>query len=234
MGNKKNRGEKELECINILKNIILRCESVSRYLYLAKSNPKPSEFPDFIFNDGFIEHFQVSSSKETKKGSDFNITENDFNKAMEDEFDKNKKEWLDSDFQNNTMRVTTYKNVIDNGSYEFFVKSFTKNFDKHIASLKNNNGEKSIGIFLVEFLGGKITICQKGIFKEFYKLSYDKDLLEYIYKFKNELKYVIFTDNEHYDVVEVKNIPDIIKSIPKEITFGVGRFTTITTTLFYE
>lgn len=30
-------------------------------------NRKPSEFPDFVFDNGFIEHFQITSSLETKK-----------------------------------------------------------------------------------------------------------------------------------------------------------------------
>lgn len=29
----------------------------------AKPNPSSSEFPDFIFADGFIEHFQITSSR---------------------------------------------------------------------------------------------------------------------------------------------------------------------------
>ena len=35
----------------------------------ATANPNQSEFPDYIFDDGFIEHFQVTSSHENRKGS---------------------------------------------------------------------------------------------------------------------------------------------------------------------
>ncbi len=234
MKGKNCHGKKELECLNTLKNIMSRFESGARFFYLAAPNEKSSEFPDFIFEDGFIEHFQISSSKETKKGSDFNIAKNDFNKDMKEKFDKNKNEWLASDFQSNTLGVKIYETIFDDGSYEFYIKSFKKNFDKHITSLRKYNGEKSIGIFLVEFLGGKITILENNVFKEFYKLSYDKELLEYIYQFKDELKYVVFTDNEHYDIVELHNIPTIVQTIPQGITFGIGGYITTNSTLFLD
>lgn len=35
----------------------------------AKPNPSSSEFPDFIFDNGFIEHFQITSSQVTRKGA---------------------------------------------------------------------------------------------------------------------------------------------------------------------
>ena len=35
----------------------------------ANPNPEPSQFPDFITKDGFIEHFQITSSITTKKGA---------------------------------------------------------------------------------------------------------------------------------------------------------------------
>ena len=41
-------------------------------------NRKPSEFPDFVFDNGFIEHFQITSSLETKKGAQQIINEKDF------------------------------------------------------------------------------------------------------------------------------------------------------------
>ena len=41
------------ELMEILKNV--------------KNNEKASEFPDFVFSNGFIEHFQITSAKESKR-----------------------------------------------------------------------------------------------------------------------------------------------------------------------
>ncbi|UHP11155.1 hypothetical protein LAX80_005075 [Listeria marthii] len=43
---------------------------ISKILETALPNNKSSDFPDFIFEKGFIEHFQVTSSKETRKGAE--------------------------------------------------------------------------------------------------------------------------------------------------------------------
>ncbi len=40
-----------------------------RILRKAEPNQKMSIFPDFVFANGFIEHFQVTSSSVTRKGS---------------------------------------------------------------------------------------------------------------------------------------------------------------------
>ena len=39
-------------------------------LRIATPNPNESLFPDFIFSTGFIEHFQITSSQTTRKGSE--------------------------------------------------------------------------------------------------------------------------------------------------------------------
>ena len=36
----------------------------------AKPNINLNDFPDFVFEKGFIEHFQISSSKVTRKGAE--------------------------------------------------------------------------------------------------------------------------------------------------------------------
>ena len=71
------RGEKELCCLEKVKKQIRfeDCmgmtnkdwEEIQKYLKTAVPNEQRNNFPDFIFDNGFIEHFQVTSSKTTKK-----------------------------------------------------------------------------------------------------------------------------------------------------------------------
>lgn len=71
------RGEAEQKCFNIVKKKIndsvffgtsYEDEMMVREAFKnAIPNPHASEFPDFIFNDGFIEHFKVTSSPTSKK-----------------------------------------------------------------------------------------------------------------------------------------------------------------------
>lgn len=42
---------------------------LQKWLKAAKPNQNSNEFPDFIFEDGFIEHFAVTSSSEGRKGA---------------------------------------------------------------------------------------------------------------------------------------------------------------------
>lgn len=82
------RGKEEHDCLEHLKISILDPDALGKQrmkcnycckergiivdtLFRAEQNPQKSEFPDFIFEDGFIEHFSVSASKETKKGSEY-------------------------------------------------------------------------------------------------------------------------------------------------------------------
>lgn len=73
------RGDKENFCFQFVKGHLHQSdklgfsnkdlEIVDKIIESAISNPEPNEFPDFIFDGGFIEHFQVTSSIENRKGS---------------------------------------------------------------------------------------------------------------------------------------------------------------------
>ena len=53
------------------------CEltKITECLFSAKANPDGNAFPDFVFDGGGIEHFELTSSRETKKGSAFRLEE---------------------------------------------------------------------------------------------------------------------------------------------------------------
>ena len=64
------------------------------FLYKATANSESSLFPDFLFDGGFIEHFQVSAANENKKGSKYNIAVNDFERKSKATFEQERNEFL--------------------------------------------------------------------------------------------------------------------------------------------
>lgn len=200
------------------------------FLYKATANSESSLFPDFLFDGGFIEHFQVSAANENKKGSKHNIAVNDFERESKTTFEQERNEFLQSPPRKNPvigtydMKVVKHEMICPKYSYESFIKSFKRNFDKHILSLQKYTGEKSIGIFLIELVGANITVMQNGRFLELYRLAVDQELLTYINQYAEYLKYIIFASADSYEILELNEIPKLLDNLPHGLTFGVGRF----------
>lgn len=68
-------GQQELECLKNSKKFVSTADSIYKYLELARPNHNINDFPDFIFDDGFIEHFQVTSANESRKGDKHRIAD---------------------------------------------------------------------------------------------------------------------------------------------------------------
>ena len=94
------RGEKEQKCLDTVKSLLkgrnnyLGCldenDSLIKNMHLAHANEQASNFPDFLFEGGFIEHFQVSVSKETAKGSSFKQEASKFKIQTEKDCEENR------------------------------------------------------------------------------------------------------------------------------------------------
>ena len=150
------KGEKEQKCFEVVKNDFMKeyptrffglnCEEIKNIKVLfatAKINEKISEFPDIILNDGFIEHFQITSSKENKKGAVHIKELTDFKSRIRKEMteiqvnrDFSEKHW--------TMPYSEH-------SYENLVRSFKKNWNNHIESFEKYKGKKDISIFMIQY-----------------------------------------------------------------------------------
>lgn len=204
------------------------------FLYKATANSESSLFPDFLFDGGFIEHFQVSAANENKKGSKHNIAVNDFERESKTTFEQERNEFLQSPPRKNPvigtydLKVTKHEMVCPAYNYESFVKSFKRNFDKHILSLQKYKGDKSIGIFLIELVGANITIMRNNCFRAFYRLAVDQELLTYINQ------YIIFASADRYELLELSEIPKLQDKIPHGLTFGVGRYISQELCLFID
>lgn len=204
-------------------------EEFENILRKAQPNPDASSFPDFIFEDGFIEHFQVTSSKVTRKGSTHRREENEFYRNVDADIEELKAEWNEKpSFNKVRSKSWVFCNPIH--SYEFLVDSFKKNWENHIGSYKKY-GEKQIGIFMVEYPEYALSMCENvfqdwidgmsqgdmvskpKIFNE-YRLTRDKELLEYIYRFRDKIKYVIFVNRERHEVIRTDKVPYLLRLLP--------------------
>ena len=157
------RGEKEQHCFERVKQVAYKKDDklFLGILENVKPNPQKNEFPDFIFDGGFIEHFQVSAANETRKGSEHNRTVGEFERQHGEAFEREKEKFLQSPLlvhasaDQYIMTVSTHKMISPLYSYKSFTKSFKGNFSKHIQSLQKYTSEKACGIFLIELVGRK-------------------------------------------------------------------------------
>ena len=134
------RGENEQRCLDIVKAKIyddcrfaLSNEDdliIENALANAKHNPQSSSFPDFVFEGGFIEHFQVTSSYENRKGS----TMERENSELRRDFDRKAMEAT----ENLPPDCITIQSVSSSNlwhkqhAYKYFVDSFRSNFENHL------------------------------------------------------------------------------------------------------
>lgn len=204
-------------------------EEFERVLREAKPNPAASRFPDFIFENGFIEHFQVTSSAVTRKGSTHVKKENEFRLHVDTETEKLKAEWNETpSFDAVRSRSWTFTNPPH--SYKLLENSFKNNWERHMESYKKYTGPKQVGIFMVEYPDSALAMCEnvyqdwingmaQGDMREQeqfneYRLSRDKNLLQYVYQFKDEIKYVVFLNHTRIEVIRTENIPYLVKLLP--------------------
>ena len=195
----------------------------------VKENKNSNDFPDFVFDKGFIEHFQITSSKTTNKGAKQIKEEKLFNKEV---YAGTKKfiEECNEEPSFNKVRSKYWEFEPPKHSYEYLVESFKNNWENHIKSLNNYAGNKDFGIFVLDYREFALNMIEKiaidGIdgmscgdlfptLKECnYRLSRDKKLLDYVYTFKDKLKYVIFVHYQGIEIIKIENIPYFKKLMP--------------------
>ena len=117
-------------------------------------------------------------------------------------------------------------------NHTFLIKSFEQNWTNHINSLHNYTGKKDVGIFLIEYSDYALSMVEnvyegwidgmsQGDMREqeefhCYRLTRDKVLLDFIYKYRDEIKYVIFVYQDGFEIIRLVNIPYLLKLIPWE------------------
>lgn len=226
----------------------------------VKANEKLSEFPDFIFNNGFIEHFQITSSKVTRKGARQIIKEKEFNREVnlkQEKFIKMCNATPSYDKVRSSISTMNYPEHC----YNYLLQSFKHSCEHHLESMRKYNGARDIGIFLIENSESALTMLE-NIFVDWkegmshgdlreqqsfscYRLSRDKKLLNYLYKLRNELKYVIYVYTDivrkggtglvtfdcdavrKFEIIKIENIPYLLKLLPWDFYIGSNQGTVI-------
>lgn len=220
--NQRSQDKKEQRCLDLVKKKINEedCFGVSTEQYIellkwlknTKPNQNSNEFPDFLFENGFIEHFSVTSSADGRKGA---------KQTRESaQFEKKSEENLLSNLEENEEEISasfSYYRPSEEHSHFNIVKSIKKHWLSHIESYEEITPLEH-SVFLLEYVDFHI---ETGIFKEgmlekvycSYRISVDKGLLEWIYTFKEKIKYFILCHQSSIEVIRIDQIPSIIDNI---------------------
>lgn len=233
----------EVECLNAVikllqKNRRLNMDGLNYKIlsYLSKAKPikNSSLFPDFVFEGGVVEHFLVSSSKETRKGSDYKIEESKNNVDREQIFEKEDKNFLESDLNPWTFSTCSFESVYKNGTYEWFCESVKRNFESHIESLKNSKFKEGVVIFLLEQQDGALGVYEKGIFKRFYSMVEDRGLLEFFKNFFPMVDYVIFNVADIVEIIDLSRLDELIEKSKSGLDIRGGRKVDLSLKLYLD
>lgn len=237
------RGESEKNCLikvkKLLKegNIHFCCDDKKEVANIIRNIDLTEEddscFPDFVFENGFIEHFQISGKKESSKGSEYNIGENAFRKEAEKFNDEFRENSLNTE-PSNKLLIDSIQKIDEEYSYDWYLKSFKKHWLKHIDSLNKYEGNKQIGIFLIEYNGAPLNIKYKGKIKEFYKIYNDKTIVDFISDYKDQIKYVVYIDNDSCQIIQISKIIDEIQLLTDGFEFGTGRMINVNSSIFID
>ena len=233
------RGETEQNCFEIVKaslnNDIYFAMSfedrklIKRAFNEAKPNTKESSFPDFIFSDGYIEHFQVTSSLENRKGATMQIEKSKIAREIEQKKEKSIENLPKGEITFHHIESAPFWHKTH--SYENYVDSFKKNYQSHIESQKNYlSVENTHSIFMIEYSDDALRMNKKypqGLMLDvtygdllkkecpIYRFSRDSQLLDYIYESRKKVEYVIFINESSFgnyvDVIKTQNALEIKK-----------------------
>lgn len=237
------RGESEKNCLikvkKLLKegNIHFCCDDKKEVANIIRNIDLTEEddscFPDFVFEKGFIEHFQISGKKESSKGSEYNIREKYINDEKEKILFNFKKECLNTE-PSKKIIVESKQSIDEDYSHEYFIKSFKRQWNKHINSLNKYDKNKLIGIFMIEYNGSPLTIKEDNRFIEFYKIYKDKQVIEFISSYVNQIKYVIYIDNEGCQIIEIKKVIENFLWLSNNYEIKPGRMINNANNIFFD
>lgn len=193
-----------------------------------------NSFPDFVFDGGIIEHFIVTGYKETKDGSKFKIEENQKNKETDNFFLEEDRVFQNSPIIPGTIQISKQENIYDNSSYKDFVYSFKKNFQKHLCSLAKSEYCNQTKIFLIQQEDAQLVIYKDNKFKDFYSLSEDKNLLNYLKEKQEFIDYVVFYAGTSVEIIFLANIDVLLNKAKDNLDIRSGRKRDLTVKIYRD
>lgn len=208
------------------------CAVFENALRMASPNLSPSSFPDFVFDGGFIEHFEITSSRSNRNGYDHKRKHVAFEKMAEQE-ESAFITSMDETPSFGSVQSKSWAFTYPHHSYNYLVKSFTETWKHHMESLSKYTGDSEIGIFIIDYpetvLGHNIDfdvlperLYGDMLFRDehkWYRLSRDKDLLSFMYEYREKIKYVVFKNIGYYEVLAMETISELIKLLPWKYQF---------------
>ncbi|MCH5248737.1 MAG: hypothetical protein J1E98_02335 [Lachnospiraceae bacterium] len=242
------RGEAEKTCFelvkaNLNKDVFFAMSYEDDYIVKkafaeAVPNPKQSEFPDFVFDEGIIEHFQVTSSFENRKGSTMAREKNDINRDFQNRARDAAENLSEGQITIHSVETPPYWHK--RHSYENYVDSFKGNFERHIESLKKYDGAKKQRIFMIEYSDSALRMSKKyasDLMLEVsygdlltrenpaYRISRDIDMLRYIHDKQDMVDFVVFVNKNCFhvafvDVIKTQNALEIVKLLHEGYDFN--------------
>ncbi len=233
------RGEREQKCLDWVKENVKNIfyygfsrenmELFEHCLFAAAANPRNSEFPDFIFKDGIIEHFQITSSRLNRKGSVHQKEYSHYCKNSKNTFQAFQEEINQNPSFNKVQSKHCFFKQPEH-SYEYLKVSFRKIWNSHLEGLKKYSGCKDTAIFLIDYsefalgmyedvfenlqMGLRYDDLRKPQEFSAYRLSRDKSMLDFLYKSKDFIKFVIYRYHDGCEAIQIDNIPELKKLLP--------------------
>ena len=238
--------DNELICLNSVKDSFINHRGIKKvfdnsdYLTMelilgsAHQNENHNDFPDFFFGGGIIEHFEVTASDETRKGSQYKIDDAYCQRENDKHFKQLDKEFIESLYHPGTMTTQTVEDTHECFSYESFVKSFKRNAEHHLDSLKKSKYTNQIVVFLIEQQGASLGVYLNNKFNRFYMLSEDKNILEYIKETLTNVDYIIFIATDRYEVIDLSKIDVLIQRAKIGLDIRGGRQKNVSLKLYID
>jgi len=243
----KNRlRQNEVDCLNKVKNSFIYFKGIKKefdnsdhltmesILNSAHQNESHNDFPDFFFGGGIIEHFGVTASDETRKGSQYKIDDAYCQREKDKHFKQLDKEFIESPHHPGTMRTKMVEDTHKCFSYESFIKSFKRNVEHHLDSLKKSKYVNEVVVFLIEQQGASLGVYTNNIFNRFYMLSEDRNILEYIKETLTDVDYIIFIATNRYEVIDLSKIDVLIRRAKTGLDIRGGRQKDVSLKLYID
>lgn len=153
----------ELECLEIVQKAYLRIDvgthvvfdnsdkdTFSRILFSASQTGNDNTFPDFVCDNAVIEHFQITSSKETRKGSDFLKSVSISNTEWKRRIEQEKENFKHSEYLPWMMITFSSEDIYTELSYDNFLESMRVNIENHIDSLMKSGITGKKVVFMMD------------------------------------------------------------------------------------
>lgn len=196
---------------------------VVHILKTTHRNDNQNIFPDFLFDGGIIEHFEVTASRESRKGSSYKIKEILYKQESDDYFKEMDCKHEKESYHSGIVTVEKCEHIFDDFSYQWFKQSFEKNMKHHLDSLRKSLFKNSKVVFLIQVKSGRLCIYEDDVFNRFYRLCEDRSLLQLLKEEAKDVDYIFFHNNDAFEIIDLSKIDILIEYAKASLDVRKGR-----------